>query len=522
MAGAVLASVSCGGSDRAVTVGSGETDPLSATTPTEPATADQPDDRIESAAGPIVEVDGGDGTDTDDAASAPESAPVLAGAGSAHGGFTLSGESTGFAERVGPLLVDHCASCHNPAGPGASHWYLSTAADVVDVAPFIARELARGSMPPWPASDLGVPYADSLALTDDELADILGWIEAGSLLDVEPTASMTGPTLARLRDPVVVPPLEPYAGDSGRHDDYRCLVYQPDLTEGAWLRGHQFVADRTEVVHHAIGYLVPADQWEAALARDAADPGSGWECFGGTGLAGDTFVMGWAPGQLPEVYPDGTGLWMAPGDFLVVQVHYHYDVRPGPDASSVELSLVPGDLDLGRVTISQFLTPAEIPCGPGEAGPSCDRAVVAAAARAEYGVLPADLINALCGVSEADFAGMTDGTARSSCDLPVRAPGEIVSVLGHMHELGATYRMTLNPGTSEEMVLLDIPDWDYDWQYNYRPADRIVLERGDVLRFECSWERARRDPSLEPAYVLWSFGSDDEMCFSTVVTRPVS
>ena len=247
---------------------------------------------------------------------------MLDGDGSSEVSFTATGERTGFADRVGPIIVDHCASCHNPGGPGAAHWYLSTARDVADVATFIGRELESGSMPPWPASDIGVPYVESLGLTDEELADVLGWLDTGALLDVDPSAPMIGPSIASLRDPLVVAPTEPYAGEGDRLDDYRCLVYQPELAEGAWLRGHQFVADRTEVVHHAIGYLVPGDQWPTAKARDAADPGSGWECFGGTGLAGDTFVMGWAPGQLPEVYPDGTGLWMEPGDFLVVQVHY--------------------------------------------------------------------------------------------------------------------------------------------------------------------------------------------------------
>ncbi|MEL6981222.1 MAG: monooxygenase, partial [Actinomycetota bacterium] len=68
----------------------------------------------------------------------------------------------------------------------------------------------------------------------------------------------------------------------------------------------------------------------------------------------------------------------------------------------------------------------------------------------------------------------------------------------------------------------DIPDWDFDWQYNYQPADTIVIDADDVIRIECGWDRARRDPTLEPAYVLWADGTDDEMCFATLTTRPPS
>jgi hypothetical protein len=100
--------------------------------------------------------------------------------------------------------------------------------------------------------------------------------------------------------------------------------------------------------------------------------------------------------------------------------------------------------------------------------------------------------------------------------------GEIVSVFGHEHELGRSFRMTLNAGRSDERILVDIPNWSFDWQYNYRPVDSIVLEPGDVITIECSWDRSRRDPNLEPAYILWANGTNDEMCFSTIATRLVA
>ena len=51
-------------------------------------------------------------------------------------------------------------------------------------------------------------------------------------------------------------------------------------------------------------------------------------------------------------------------------------------------------------------------------------------------------------------------------------------------------------------------------------ADEIILKPGDVVRTECAWDRSLRDPELEPAYVLWADGTDDEMCFATITVRP--
>ena len=133
-----------------------------------------------------------------------------------------------------------------------------------------------------------------------------------------------------------------------------------------------------------------------------------------------------------------------------------------------------------------------------------------------------------------------DLVAHSSCDHPVAQDGKLLAVLGHMHEIGKSFRMTLDPGTPNERILLDIPRWDFDWQYNYPVADDIELHKGDVIRVECSWDRHLFQNDLnasrnqagdamvqafpqfapQPHYVTWAEGTEDEMCFSTIATVP--
>ena len=228
-------------------------------------------------------------------------------------------------------------------------------------------------------------------------------------------------------------------------------------------------------------------------------------------------------GQAPSEFPEGSGLAIAPGEFLVLQIHYHYDGEAPPDHSRLRLRFAERGAPLDRIEVAEYVAPAEIPCVAGERAPLCDRdaAMADAVERFGFGGVQADRINALCGATPADFAGFTDGVASSSCDLPVYEFGEIVGILGHEHELGASFRMTLNPDTPRERVLLDIPRWSFDWQLVYRPEEQIVLEPGDRLRVECSWDRSLGDSDAPPRYVLWADGTDDEMCFSTVTTRAV-
>ncbi|MEM7276467.1 MAG: hypothetical protein AAF547_25570, partial [Actinomycetota bacterium] len=352
----------------------------------------------------------------------------------------------------------------------------------------------------------------------------------GAPLDVSPdTVIESTVEVVGLQDPdAVLAPPAPYAGSPETVDDYRCQIYEvPNLPDGGFLTAYEFIPDRPEVVHHAIGYLLPAEARSRADARDGEDGRPGWSCFGSSGIGQDEILIGWAPGQLPTVYPEGTGVPLEPGAFFVIQIHYHYEGQAPADGSTLAVEVASPDEGLEHIEVSQVVGPAEIPCSTDEVGPLCDRDAALAAAIEKYGEegVQADRFLRLCRASVADFAAMTDGRASSSCDLPavlVGAVGEVVSVLGHQHEIGEWFKLTLNPGQDDERVLLDIPNWDFDWQYNYEPVDRILIGPEDVLRIECGWDRRRRNPDLEPAYVLWADGTNDEMCFGTITTRPPS
>ena len=428
-----------------------------------------------------------------------------------------------FGTSIAPIFANKCASCHNAGGPGEAHWRLQTAADLVDSHQWVSGVVNTQYMPPWPASDLSPAFHDDRSLRPDEIAAIVEWSTAGAPLDVDGATPISAPEgVESLDADVEIGPHEPFQGSPAVVDDYRCLIYDLELTEPAWMQGFEFVPDKTQIVHHAIGYLAPASAMDQALELSAQDDLGGWQCYGSSGLNdGDDLFLGWAPGQLPTEFPEGSGLLAQPGDFVVLQIHYHFDTADAPeDASTLKIDWAEGD-GLDPIEFDEFLAPAEIPCSSDETGPLCDRETALVAAYEKYGVpgVLADNINRFCGVTPADFADMTDGIATSSCELPIRNAGVIVSVFGHQHEVGKSIRMTLNPGRSDELVLFDIPDWSFDWQYNYYPVEDILVSPGDTVLLECSWDRDRRDPALEPAYILWADGTNDEMCFATISTR---
>lgn len=437
-----------------------------------------------------------------------------------------------FATTVQPILERNCVACHGENGPGFSTVALATAGDAAAIADDIALVTGAGYMPPWPANDAGLEFAHDRRLSDADLAAIREWAGAGGGLDVAPDTVMRADTaILREIDADTTVQAEPYAGSTDAPDDYRCQVYEiGDPDEERWIRGLQFIPDRTDVVHHAVMFHVRADQRANAEAADAADDGPGWTCFGMAGVGGSTQIAAWAPGAPALEFPAGAGVRLAPGDFVVIQIHYHYDHEAPLDHSSLavdliddaELAAAGGTLDPVRTAL--YLAPAELPCSDEQDGPLCDRDTVLAQILEDYGpsgfTIPDGLL-ARCGRSLESFMADTDGVATSTCDTRVSNPGRVIRLWPHMHEFGASYRMILNPGTEEETLLVEIPTWSFEWQLDYAPLEDLVLEPGDVIRVECTWDRSLVHED-EPRYVTWNVGTGDEMCYSTISTIPVS
>ena len=469
--------------------------------------------------------------------------------------------SGAFAADVAPILETKCVSCHTEGGPGWSTLAFDTAGQAAEVAQDIALVTETRFMPPWLPSDLSPAFEHDWSLSDDEIAVISNWAEDGGGLDVAPDTQLVPRVQAVLaiEEDQKIPPRDgPYTGYSDaegnpvKADDYRCQVHEVADPEGDgnWLKGFEFRPDQTSVVHHSIVYRVPASAAAEVQAKIAAqdeieaDAGlsdePGWTCFGLSGLwsEGVYSIQGWAPGQSPTTYPDGYGIYLSPGDMIVNQIHYHYDHDTPADGSWIILdTATPEEVSAGltHITGSTYLTPAEVPCTPAEMATAqqraetidgyvnlCIRENVLKDIGEKYDLfatfIPDGLI-ALCGGTVDDYDDLDGSIGYSSCDMRARNDGTIHTVLGHMHEFGAAYRMTLNPDTREERILLDIPVWDFEWQLNYEPIEDIRIATSDIVRFECWWDRSLKYLP-EPRYITWNEGTVDEMCFSSISVLP--
>jgi hypothetical protein len=310
-------------------------------------------------------------------------------------------------------------------------------------------------------------------------------------------------------------------------DDYRCFLLDPRLGSDQLVSGVQIAPDNAAIVHHVIVSKVEPEDVATARALDAKDPGEGYTCFGGAGIAGVAgnldradWVGAWAPGGGERVMADDIGIPLRAGTQLVVQMHYNLLAGNGADRSTVRLRLSEAK-DSSRKALQTMLLPApvELPCRENRTKGLCNRTVAVADLKRRFGedLATADLLHLLCGPVEANPV--------QSCTRPVRAKGTIRAVSGHMHLLGRAITVDVNKGTPKAKRVLDIPVWNFDDQGSIPLKKPLDVGPGDSITVTCTHDQGLRDllPAFEGTrerYVAWGEGTTDEMCLGIVLLTP--
>jgi len=361
--------------------------------------------------------------------------------------------------------------------------------------------------------------------TPSAVSRAVGSAHAGHSWSAPPPAPLRpGERFVEVRMPQSYTPAAPNGGT----DEYRCFLVDPGLTGTAFLTGSQFLPQNVDIVHHAIFFRVDPAGVATARSVDASSPGEGWTCFGGAGV-GDTaaWVAAWAPGANETLLGADLGYPMPAGSQLVMQVHYNLLATNGKagatDRSGIRLRLADATAGMRPLRTELLPAPVELPCAAGESGPLCDRTAAVADVTHRFGTeigSAAAGLNRLCNKGAAPVPGSTQ-----HCDHKVRQAGTLYGLAGHMHLLGRSIKVELNPGTPGAQTLLDIPVYNFDDQRLRPLAKPVTVKPGDTYRVTCTHDVSLRKllPQLRevpPRYVVWGDGTSDEMCLGLVTWSP--
>ena len=317
---------------------------------------------------------------------------------------------------------------------------------------------------------------------------------------------------------------------NGGSDDYRCFLVDPKIQENSLITSVEFLPEQRAMMHHAILFQVKAKDLAQAITLD--DNGKGWPCFGGTGT-GSAFssflttpwLSSWAPGRDKDQMPKGYATPIARGDRIVLQIHYNLLAAPHgkihSDQSKVLItSVLAKGSHLKILSAELVAAPVELACPKGVTGNLCDRrksladlAMRTSAASAFESVG----LNLLCGQSV--FKPKSSTT--SICDKKITSKELVVKATPHMHMLGSSLKIILNPGTSGAKVILNRAHYNFDDQSATILKNPIQLKAGDTVRVICTYNPKLRAQipelkKLPPRYVTWGEGSADEMCLGVM------
>jgi hypothetical protein len=307
----------------------------------------------------------------------------------------------------------------------------------------------------------------------------------------------------------------------GTTDDYHCTLVNPHIKKNSYIISSQFIPGSAEV-HHAALYLVPPSLGTRA-ERDN-EVGKGWTCFGEGALPHSPLseitqvplLSFWAPGHGADVLPKGTGVPLPAGSLVIMQVHYNLLVGDKPVRNSLVLRTVPISTPLLPLHLDLMLAPPDIPCPADVTGPLCNRAASLANLGQRFGQLAVEEtegIEGLCGHNPSD---PPEGDT-TSCMSSIAKNGYIDRVQAHMHLLGVSFTMVLNPGTPEAKTVLDVRSYNFHDQRSYNLASPIAVTAGEPVQVTCTYNPvlAQQLPILRkapPHFVTWGDGSTDEMC----------
>jgi mono/diheme cytochrome c family protein len=409
-------------------------------------------------------------------------------------GFTYHGDTRA-------IIEENCVTCHVDGGVAPFPLDSYDKVKVFAAAALFAVE--NGTMPPWPPTKGYSRIAHARVLSPEDEFALTSWL-AGDLAEGNPEdyGPLPKEEAEEIDYNLTMPLPQPYTPvlNPDDPDDHRCFAMEWPLDEFAYVTASNVIPDQVAEVHHVIINIIEPKDVGPYLLAGGQDGQPGWPCSLSGGLPGSPLprqIGGWAPGVSVGSLPAGTGLGIEPGSLLVVQMHYNTLVaKPTPDQTTILLATtdkVERPASGFLFTDPAWLAPGNMPIPAGD--PDVHHEV-------EFNAYFLALaFGAPANVKTADTWAMHTGFL-------------------HMHNLGKTGRVTLVRANGTEQVIVDIRDWDFNWQSTYLLEQEVLVKPGDQVRLECSWDNSAANQAIvdgvqqAPRYVEWGEGTGDEMCLT--------
>ena len=376
-------------------------------------------------------------------------------------------DKVSYSKDIVPILLDNCVSCHHDGG--IAPWSMSSHRMILGWSKMMREVVMTRRMPPGQIDHhVGKPIQDMMGLTVEEKQRLVHWIDAGAPMegagDPLTTLSIDDPRYS-LGEPDMIIKVPAQSIPATGVIDYRYIPVELNLDEDVWVRAMETVPGDKQVLHHVIAYLSsPADK--SVRGRQ-------------TGSARGESIGGFAPGRQTDVFRDNSGRLIPKGSNLLLQMHYTTSGKATVDETEIGLFIYDEP-------------PAYVMAG-GVAGQR--RFMIPANAR------------------EHKLEG----------EQLIERDAWLYSMMPHMHFRGKymNYTAVYPDGSSE--ILLSVPRYDFNWQFNYQLEEPLFLPAGTRLIAKGAMDNSDRNTANPDPSIPVHFGlqTRHEMFFGFVTLRYV-
>lgn len=370
-----------------------------------------------------------------------------------------------YAEHVATILENKCQACHRPEQVGG--FSLLTYDDARKRSGMMAEVVDNRRMPPWHADPRYGHFSNDRRLTAKERATILAWVEQGTPLG-DPSkipVARKWPEGWTIGSPDVVFDLpETNIIPAQGTVPYYYVTVPTNFKEDMWIQAAEARPGNHAIVHHIIVYVVP--------------PG------GNRGRAigeGRGHLCGYAPGDMPSIYPEGTAKRIPAGSTLVFQLHYTPNGKQTTDRSKVGLIFSKKPPVREALTVGIANPGFQIP-------PGADNYPVH---------------------SEQKFSKQV----------------RLLAFMPHMHLRGKSFKYTLNSPDAKPEVLLSVPAYDFGWQSYYTLKQPLDLKPGTIIKCDATFDNSEKNLANPDSkvYVRWGEQTWEEMMIGYIdIDFPIS
>lgn len=383
-------------------------------------------------------------------------------------------QSYTWAENVACIFYTHCTGCHFPGGP--ADFSLIDYGNAFAHKYEIQDAVVEHKMPPWPPEKDYRSFAHERVLTQTEIDIISTWVDQGAMIGDTafapnpPPFNAAGSSLSQID----------FTGNLGSYvnteteDNYRCFVIPTSYGVDKYISDIEIIPGNRQMVHHVIIYT---DVNNTCVGLDAADPGLGYESFGGTGSNTSKMIGGYVPGSQPLHFPNGMGMKLDVGAYIILQMHYGPGTNGMLDSTRINFTFASGVVR--TISLSALLNH-------------------------NSNITPPLVIppNTIMNFTET----FTIPSVTAGVDSVT-----VLSVAPHMHNIGTSIKCYAIEPDNDTIPLIDIPHWDFHWQGLYDFRQPLVFPEGTVVIAEAEFNNTFSNPHvIDPGNWVYAGESTDE------------